>query len=149
MKLVLNRDYGGYGLSIEAVIEIFKLKGLIVYPYVITYEMNKMKANKIDLNMKENYSGFTWGFNKYLTIDPKVDSMILDGYEELEDYKPLEVDFERTDPDLIKVVEELGEKANSNYSELEIVEIPNGFEYTIDEYDGMETVYYGKELGRA
>ena len=37
-------------------------------------------------------------------------------------------------------MKELGNKANGRYSELKIVEIPDGIEWEISEYDGLETV---------
>lgn len=49
-------------------------------------------------------------------------------------------EIKRDDPNLVKVVEELGAAANTQYSELKIVEIPLGVEWTICEYDGMEWV---------
>lgn len=45
----------------------------------------------------------------------------------------------RHDKRLVEVVEMLGEKANSKFSKLKIVEI-NSPIYRIDEYDGMESV---------
>ena len=48
--------------------------------------------------------------------------------------------IERNDPQLIKVVESLGEAANGEHAELKIVEIPDGVEWTIEEYDGNESV---------
>lgn len=49
-------------------------------------------------------------------------------------------DLDRTDPDLVAVVEELGNLANSKVSQLKVVEIPDGIEYTIEEYDGVELI---------
>jgi hypothetical protein len=46
----------------------------------------------------------------------------------------------RNDPDLIRVVEELEEEADAQYAELKIVEIPDGVEWEINEYDGYEHV---------
>lgn len=49
---------------------------------------------------------------------------------------------DRCDPDLIRVIEELGERANAGrHSELVIVEIPDGYNYWIESYDGAETVH--------
>lgn len=50
-------------------------------------------------------------------------------------------DLNREDPLLIKVVEMLGDKANGRHAKLKIVEIPDGVEYEIDEYDGIESVH--------
>jgi len=46
----------------------------------------------------------------------------------------------RSDPALIRVIEVLGEEANSEYSELVIVEVPDDVEWAIDEYDGAEWI---------
>lgn len=49
-------------------------------------------------------------------------------------------DINRADLALIRVVEEMDEDANGPYAELKIVEIPDGVEWEIDEYDGQEWV---------
>jgi hypothetical protein len=49
-------------------------------------------------------------------------------------------DIERTDPVLVQVVEELGDKANGDCAELRIAELSAGTLYRIDEYDGIEQV---------
>ena len=46
----------------------------------------------------------------------------------------------RDDEHLIAVVEQLGEKANTRFSELKIVEIPDNVNWYIEEYDGLEWV---------
>ncbi len=49
--------------------------------------------------------------------------------------------IERNDPRLIEIIERLGSEACSGqHAKLKIVEIPNGIEWEIDEYDGMESV---------
>jgi hypothetical protein len=52
----------------------------------------------------------------------------------------------RDDPFLVQVVEELGDEAFGNFSELEVVEIPEGVLYRIDEYDGMESIEYRDDI---
>lgn len=49
-------------------------------------------------------------------------------------------DMARDDPILIHLVEELLEDANGDYAELKVVEIPDGVEWEICEYDGREWV---------
>lgn len=49
-------------------------------------------------------------------------------------------DISRDDPVLVSVVRELGDKANGDFAELKIVEIPANVNWQIDEYDGREWV---------
>lgn len=48
--------------------------------------------------------------------------------------------LERTNGNLVKVVETLGEEANSGSASLKIQEIPDDAEFEIDNYDGWEEV---------
>ena len=48
---------------------------------------------------------------------------------------------ERTNEALIKVVEGLGKDANGSCAKLKIIEVPDGVEFEIDDYDGMESVH--------
>lgn len=49
-------------------------------------------------------------------------------------------EIQRNDPMLIHVVEKLGEKADDKYARLKIVEIPDGVDWEVEEYDGKEWV---------
>lgn len=51
-----------------------------------------------------------------------------------------DIDIPRDDLALIQVVEELGKKADGRHASLKIVEIPNGAQWEISEYDGAEWV---------
>lgn len=51
-----------------------------------------------------------------------------------------EYDIKRDDPDLVAVVKELGERANDRCSKLSIITVPANVQWTIEEYDGSETV---------
>lgn len=46
----------------------------------------------------------------------------------------------RGDPALVEVVEEMAQKANGEEANLLIVEIPDGVEWQIEDYDGKEWV---------
>ena len=49
-------------------------------------------------------------------------------------------DLKRNDKRLIAAVEKLGDAASDELAQLKVVEIPDGIEYTIEEYDGIEWV---------
>jgi hypothetical protein len=49
-------------------------------------------------------------------------------------------DIPRDDELLVRLVEELGDKANGQCAELKIVEILEGVDWYIQEYDGLEWV---------
>ena len=49
-------------------------------------------------------------------------------------------DIPRDDPQLVQVVEEMGEKAYGSPAKLRVVSIPDGVEWEIDCYDGKEHV---------
>lgn len=46
----------------------------------------------------------------------------------------------RTAPELVQVVEELGKEASDSYAHLIVVEIPDDVEWYIDSYKGWETI---------
>lgn len=63
----------------------------------------------------------------------------LDGIEEDEFYWS-EYNVKRDDPDLVKVVKQLGDAANGFASNLKVVSIPDDVKWHIAEYDGYEHV---------
>jgi hypothetical protein len=46
----------------------------------------------------------------------------------------------RDDPLLIEIVERMGPEAGGKYARLKVVEIPDGVDWEIEEYDGNEWV---------
>lgn len=132
MKVVVNRCYGGFGLSDKACEMVMKRKGLDCFRYKQT------KYNFQD-GVKEytRYEKFNNDelFVHYQTVDlgEKVDKLPNETYWYYGN-------LDRDDADLIAVVEELGKEANGRFSSLEVVEIPDGVNWEIDDYDGMETI---------
>lgn len=132
MKVVVNRCYGGFGLSDKACEMVMKRKGLDCFRYKQT------KYNFLDgvneYTRCEKYDNNDIFIN-YLTVDlgEKVDKFPNETYWYCGN-------LDRDDVDLIAVVEELGEEANGKFSKLEVVEIPDGIDWEIDDYDGMETI---------
>lgn len=131
MKLVINRCYGGFGLSEEAIQLYAQRKGLTLfreqdgiftrYSKIPFTELNKLLEEARNDSLTEEQQVAAW--------DRYNDAVFYDG------------DIDRADPDLVAVVEELGsEVASDRYANLKVVEIPDGVEYTIEEYDGVETI---------
>lgn len=137
MKIVLNGCYGGFGLSYEAMALYWHAKNRDLYFYrdiskyddytkVHQYE----RISLADIQRSRN----TWTGFIYCTTEDQ---------GELLNHFPEDVvsdrDIDRTDPILISVVETMGPKAASGrFASLFIEEIPNGTQYKIDEYDGLE-----------
>lgn len=53
----------------------------------------------------------------------------------------MEGGYDRTDPDLISAIKALGDEANGDCATLKIIDIPDGIEWEIDNYDGSETIH--------
>ena len=51
-----------------------------------------------------------------------------------------ENDVMRTDPVLVNVVEQLGERASAKDSQLKVVDMPNDVEWSIKQHDGNEWI---------
>jgi hypothetical protein len=116
MKIVITSDFGGFGLSSDAVRRYAELKG---YNVIETGEERVWKL----LLLHPTYSG---------------------SYEDMTDAEKEGLRsgdrLERNDPVLIQVVEELGERASGRYANLKIVEIPDDVDWEIMEYDGSEWI---------
>lgn len=67
----------------------------------------------------------------------KLDKLMVTNIEYSKEYR-------RADEDLIKVIEELGDEANTSFSNLTVVEIPDISFWEIDDYDGWETLRYSQ-----
>lgn len=131
MKIVVNKCYGGFGLSPIAIKEYLKLKGKECFFYKEDYG-NKI-WNQVSLENASNYdSVLTMDYGKSFKYDW---GLVKNDYFYYGN-------VERTDEDLVKVVETLGsEKASGRLSQLQIVEIPDNVVWELDEYDGIETVH--------
>lgn len=134
MKIVINVQYGGFNLSILAIKEYLKLKGKEAYFYDTEFKNNEIYYRKLD-DYKDRI--LTYCFLK--DLGEEINSRSLN--EEIWDnYAFNEKDINRTDKDLIKVIEKLGEKANTMCSTLKIIEVPDNVDWIIEEYDGNEWV---------
>ena len=133
MKLVINKCHGGFGLSHEAMLRYFEIKGITVYPeqsndYWKHWNYWTVKLeNRIETKEGESFTS--------MSMDERI--AYNHAYSEQNIY---ERDIERDDPALVQTIEELGVKANGRHAELSVVEIPDDVDWHISEYDGLEHV---------
>jgi hypothetical protein len=132
MKIVINGTFGGFGLSQEALHLMAKRGMPIAWKYYDEkgFPIKSIPDAPITIEYKEKIEGW-WIFKE--TVGYYLLSMNYDVYDTIE--------F-RTNPILIEVVEELGSKADSNYSELKIIEVPDSEKHNIhiSQYDGWESI---------
>jgi hypothetical protein len=133
MKIVINRCYGGFGLSLEAKEKYCHKKGKQLFFY-------KQTA----YNFKEGYDEYTklsseeeGAYSYAWLVD--MGEVSRETPQNNDDWFS-ESNIDRTDHDLIDVIEEMGERANGFAAKLEIVEIPENVNWEIEEYDGKEWV---------
>jgi len=135
-KIVVNKDYGGFGLSRIGIEEYLKRKGKEAYFYDQTQyrfgngtdRFEKVKAEDEERHL--TFFVFTKDYGEVFTEWPEGDN---NGYF-------YDKDVERDDIDLIAIVEQLKEKSWGRFAKLEIVEIPDDVNWQIEEYDGLEWI---------
>jgi hypothetical protein len=148
MKVVVNKCYGGFSLSPKAIHRMAELQGRPCY----LYKHDFATKQHIPLSLERASKGRMLFFSAYdvPNIDevlPAVDWHSLSQEERAANnkaWKDHSLDIRpgnRSDALLIQVVEELGVEANGGCAQLEIVEIPDGVQYEIDEYDGIESIH--------
>ena len=130
MKVILNKCYGGFDVSDKGYKLYAQKKHIPLYVY------------------KDNCSaGYYEKISGEISDSPFVEYFTKDFGD---CFKPTKEDFKyklylsekhREDLTLIEVVEELGEEANGRFGDLVVVEIPDGMNYVIDDYDGIETLH--------
>lgn len=119
MKVVINKCFGGFGLSADAMRELYRRGSELV---VVAHD------NATEAVAKERFVEPLIHFGSYIEHEGKLLSCN-------DDRGRL-----RTDDALIAVVEAMGDKASVRFASLRIVEIPDDVEWEIDEHDGLETV---------
>jgi len=139
MELIVNRCFGGFGLSHKGAMHYAKLKGFELFRY-------------FDASTKKIYGDdYHKGCGHYTTKSiPGFEGDVLpargDDYKDTPEHKFLnehywfEYKIDRDDAALVQTVRDLGKTANGDHSKLEIVEIPDDVEWEISEYDGSEHV---------
>lgn len=139
MKLVINRCYGGYGLS-DAAYEKLIEWGVPVRKYDKQERDPETKLYKDQpLNDGEVI------FDRELT--PQGECDLNDLYWKFKGKSTLQSRYwdcwtkeNRAHPMIVRLIEEMGEQANGGCADLKVVEIPDGVDWEIDEYDGIEHI---------
>ena len=133
MKLVINKCYGGFSLSEAAVKRYAEIKGVTLY----------LEYDKRFKSMPPTY----WTVPESERVKELPGNWQDHSFEDRQEYNRkcteqniYDRDLPRDDKVLIQVVEELGEEADGSSAKLAIIEIPDGIDWIIDEYDGMERV---------
>ena len=113
MKIAINTCFGGFGISNEAFEKLLDRKG-------IAFDKVEPEEGRSIIGATYYEAGYS-GVNEHYLSDYDMTS-------------------NRSDPDLIAVIEEMGEKANSWAADIRIVEVPDDVKWHIHEYDGLEHV---------
>ena len=138
MKIVLNKQCGYFDLSIKAIQRFAELENLTLYYYK---KADASICEKINVTTESDLS------RHRILVMQKGFGSILDLNEDLYYDSIFDVDgIDRCNPNLIKVVEELGKEANCFWSWLEVVEIKPGTKFFIETDDGMETIVTEEDI---
>ena len=136
MKVVINDCYGGFSLSLKGLKEYLKLKGKKAYFYSQTkfkHSDGMEKHVRVGVNEKSCFVHCV-----LQNLGTEVTGDFGKAYDDGNYFSIY--DIPRDDADLVKVVEKLGKKSWGNCAKLKIVEIPDGIEWHLDEYDGNEHI---------
>ncbi len=135
MKVAYNNCFGGFGLSPLATTEFAKKKGITLtwYKQVGYRHEGNEKHVKVDGIPDDNGMSISAATED---LGDEITSIPNEAY-----YSPSFSENEsRCDPDLIEVIERLGDKADGLYASLAIKEVPDGASFEVTKYDGSEGV---------
>ena len=148
MKVAINVCFGGFRLSRAAVKRMAELQGRACYFF--THDLKNIDRY---LPSDEKPEGRDLFFTAFDIPNPNEVLRNEKAWHDMSDaekaasnklYEQHQLPsgrFEdRADPLLIRVIEELGDLANGGCAKLKVVEIPDGIDYSIDEYDGSEHI---------
>ncbi len=121
MKILINTSHGGFGFSDKVYEELISIGWSV-------FETESFIAVESDAKI------FKRTRNK-----PKEKPWYGDGDNYCFQYKMIEEGV-RLNPDIIAIVEKLGTEANTHYSNIKVVEIPDDVDWEIVDYDGAEWI---------
>lgn len=140
MKVVINTCFGGFGLSPEATLWLWKNDPKAVEAIHVDKYWPPEKRKEDEEKWKTlGYSNALSEWRQYVRTG-KTSFSFLNVFTPDETHVINASDIDRHNPLLIKVIEEMGDKANGVCADLSIVEIPDGTDYVVEEYDGNEHI---------
>lgn len=104
MKIVINKCFGGFGLSKKAV------------EFMAEMGSDQARAELLE-SMEDNSNNCYYGYSEKFNHE-----------------------YDRTDPILVEAVEVLKDKANGSFAKLKVIEIPEGVNWEITDFNGIEVV---------
>ncbi len=121
MKIVINKCFGGFHPSKKAILKMMERGCPHIRKSPLTEWVVLSQTIEETRKTVETFYGY-----------PIIDDEVI-----TEEHRSGDRDCQV----LVEVVELLGKEVDSRFSELKIVEIPDGVEWEIDEYDGVESIH--------
>jgi len=135
MKVVVNRCFGGFSISIEAA-EFMAKRG----NKQAQAELNEHREERKVYEHYRDTGKWKGGKHGQSFADIALRYGHLNTFHGYGYTKEHRNGYDRSDPDLVAAVENLGEKSGGECANLAVVEIPDDVEWEIEEYDGQEWV---------
>ncbi len=135
MKVVINKCYGGFGLSPVALVALYQ-EGMtdLAHPVQEYFGKDYLKDSTII-----GYRAALDRWNEYLRTGKEGTFLTVfteDGEFVIEQGR----EIDRNDPRLVEIVERLGINASGRHAKLVVIDIPEGTDWEVSEYDGYEKV---------
>jgi hypothetical protein len=129
-KVVINACFGGFSVSEAALQQYAKIKGIELWigpgKFMKTFWTVPPEERQTETTPLEWHE---WPLEQRQAWNTRY------AVEHLSATR-----FEREDPTLIQVIEEMGAAANGPCANLGVIEIPEDVQYVIEEYDGFEHI---------
>ena len=133
-KIVINRCYGGFGLSHEAVLAYLDKCGTPVWTEATEKFSTLIPFNYYLVPPEQRIEGSPDNWHEMTLAERAAHNA---AYSET---VFTDRDVARDDPYLVAVVEELGDAASGRHANLKVVDVPDDVNWYIEDYDGLEWV---------
>lgn len=135
-KIAVNRCYGGFSLSPEATLKLYERGVTEIATPIDQYWSPESRLS----DDRFGYAHALREWRSYLAGTHQGGGLFLTVFSPDEQHVLYAREIRRDHPELVRVIEEMGEKANGGCAALDVTEIPDGVEWQIEEYDGREWV---------